>query len=79
MRRMSNGANLLIKHKLGGLRALEYDVKVFAIEIFTSMLAKMDANVFRSFNINENIHLVKEKAYSDGGKSGEFFFGTFDN
>jgi 1-phosphatidylinositol-4-phosphate 5-kinase len=38
-----------------------------------------DANIFKSFNINENIGLVKEKAYSDGGKSGEFIFGTFDN
>lgn len=68
-----------MKHKLGGLRALEYDVRVYAIEIFAEMLARTDANVFRSFNINENLYMVKEKAYSDGGKSGEFFFGTYDN
>ncbi len=29
-----------------------------------------NVNIFKSFNINDNIHLVKEKAYSDGGKSG---------
>lgn len=38
-----------------------------------------DVNMFRSFNINSNINLVKDQSFTNGGKSGEFFFGTYDH
>jgi 1-phosphatidylinositol-4-phosphate 5-kinase len=37
-----------------------------------------DISIFHSFNINLNINLVKEKSFINGGKSGEFFFSTYD-
>ena len=35
------------------------------------MMSKIhDVNIFRSFNIAENLPDIRQKAYSDGGKSG---------
>ena len=36
-------------------------------------------NIFKSFNINLNIPLIKKSSNINGGKSGEFFFKTYDH
>jgi hypothetical protein len=35
--------------------------------------------MIQSFDIRKNINIVKKRSYTNGGKSGEFFFCTYDN
>ena len=41
MRRISNRDSLVMKHKLQGLRALDYKITIYAIEAFTELMSNI--------------------------------------
>ena len=79
MKRVNYRASVIVKQKLDGLRTLDYEVRIYSAEVFTKMLIKEAPSVLDSFDIGNNIKGVKKSSYTNGGKSGEFFFGTFDH
>lgn len=42
MRRISNRDSLVMKHKLQGLRALDYEVTTYSIEAFTQLVSGIE-------------------------------------
>lgn len=60
-----------MRQKLEGLRALDYEVTVYSIGLFAKLISEeVSINIFKSFNINENIPLIKKSSNINGGKSG---------
>jgi hypothetical protein len=54
-------------------------VSIYTPEYYSWLFRKDGLNLFKSFDIRRNLSQVKEDSYTDGGKSGEFFFATFDH
>lgn len=49
-----------MKSKLQGLQALDYKITAYSIDVFSDFLAGFkDSNIFKSFDINQNIDLIK--------------------
>lgn len=80
LRRSNPRESALVRQKLEGLRALDYEVTLYAAGMFARLIsAELDANIFRSFDLGRNIPLIKMKSLLNGGKSGEFLFSSYDH
>jgi hypothetical protein len=58
---------------------LRFEVSIYSPEYYSWLFRKEGLNLFHSFDIRRNLSQVKEESYTEGGKSGEFFFATFDH
>ena len=67
-----------VKHELGGLKPLDYEVTSFCPRMFKYICASTGLNLENSLSILLNSEMIKKVAHVDGGKSGEFFFCSHD-
>jgi 1-phosphatidylinositol-4-phosphate 5-kinase len=78
-RRVTNRDSHFHRQNSAGLKTLRFEVSIYTPEYYSWLFRKEDLNLFHSFDIRRNLSQVKEESYTEGGKSGEFFFATFDH